>query len=475
MLQEDLEALPKSELIRQIEELNFRQNSSQSTGACLRTLAKILFAGLIVSIPFRYRTVLLEIYIPPIYRDYTDVLFFTSDLFLLATLAVWAGSFLSDRRKLKFGPVFLTVPILLLPLIGLLSTPLSVAGNISLYNTIRLILLVGLYFYVLNEIRSLDELVIPVGIQVFIQSTIAIGQVLRQTSIGLRFLGELDLNPEMSGISVVYADGVRSLRAYGLSDHPNILGGSLALGLLFLMIVYPRLVSSWKLVFTGLFALGSLALLLTFSRSAWLAFAFGAALLIFLQVKNHLKQPLTHQLSLLLSTAVVLVPFIWYYAPLVGTRLNYRGSFNQIPQEQQAIGERTLLIQSANEIFARHPFTGVGLAAFPVALMQARPQFPVDYQPAHFVLLEVAAETGIFGGLVYFFLMVAPWLVLWLNRRKIVFSIPLIGVTSLLLAVTVIGFFDYYTWLLAPGRLWQWLIWGLWGAIYTVSLPGGEP
>ena len=42
----------------------------------------------------------------------------------------------------------------------------------------------------------------------------------------------------------------------------------------------------------------------------------------------------------------------------------------------------------------------------------------------------------------------------------------LIGVSGALLAVTLIGLFDYYTWLLAPGRLWQWLAWGLWGSVY---------
>jgi len=43
-----------------------------------------------------------------------------------------------------------------------------------------------------------------------------------------------------------------------------------------------------------------------------------------------------------------------------------------------------------------------------------------------------------------------------------------------LLAIYVVGLFDYYTWVLAPGRLWQWLAWGLWASFYT-SASGKEP
>ena len=41
----------------------------------------------------------------------------------------------------------------------------------------------------------------------------------------------------------------------------------------------------------------------------------------------------------------------------------------------------------------------------------------------------------------------------------------LLGATfALLLAVSVVNLFDYYTWMYAPGRLWQWLAWGLFSA-----------
>jgi hypothetical protein len=42
----------------------------------------------------------------------------------------------------------------------------------------------------------------------------------------------------------------------------------------------------------------------------------------------------------------------------------------------------------------------------------------------------------------------------------------MIAISAALLAATVVGFLDYYTWLLAPGRLWQYVIWGLWAVIF---------
>ncbi|MCK4898939.1 MAG: hypothetical protein KAS38_09185, partial [Anaerolineales bacterium] len=99
---------------------------------------------------------------------------------------------------------------------------------------------------------------------------------------------------------------------------------------------------------------------------------------------------------------------------------------------------------------------------------------PYDYQPPHFALLEVAAETGIFGALFYFLAMVAPWLAVWLNRDRLDLTPSFLGTSAVLAAITIVGFFDYYTWLLAPGRIWQWLIWGLWASEYQFLLEKGK-
>ena len=99
-----------------------------------------------------------------------------------------------------------------------------------------------------------------------------------QRSLGLQDLGEHLLNPVISGVSIVTADGVRLLRAYGLSDHPNILGGCLAFGMLILFSAYMN--GSKPTIVLAAFLPGVPALLVTFSRSAWLAFLGGTGFII---------------------------------------------------------------------------------------------------------------------------------------------------------------------------------------------------
>jgi O-antigen ligase len=212
-----------------------------------------------------------------------------------------------------------------------------------------------------------------------------------------------------------------------------------------------------------------LALLYTFSRSAWLALLGGTGAILILLVLSKQKSVLRNLLGLLTISLILVVPFIWQNASFLGVRFNWQGSFSAATQENQSIGERIMLNRAANEIFTEHALIGVGLGAFPRALQAKYPEFSLNYQPAHMTLLDVAAEIGIFGALLYAIVMVTPWLALWSNRKNAISSPELLSAIALLTAITIVGFFDYYTWLLAPGRLWQWLAWGLLGSVYGVS------
>jgi hypothetical protein len=178
---------------------------------------------------------------------------------------------------------------------------------------------------------------------------------------------------------------------------------------------------------------------------------------------------LANWIVLIAAGAIIMVPLVWQNARNLGVRLGANASFQQIGPEAQSIQERVVLDSAANEIFAGHAVTGIGLGASPIALMQAKPVFQYYYQPAHFVLLDVATETGIFGALFYFLILVMPWLALIFYRKRLNFSMGLIAASGALAAITVVGFFDYYPWLLTAGRTWQWLIWGLWAASFQMS------
>jgi hypothetical protein len=68
----------------------------------------------------------------------------------------------------------------------------------------------GLYPYVVNEIHSAFDIVGPVAAQIAIQSVVAVGRVPEQHSLGLQTLGEYNLDPTWNGVSIVWAEGMRS-------------------------------------------------------------------------------------------------------------------------------------------------------------------------------------------------------------------------------------------------------------------------
>ncbi len=434
--------------------------------AIARLLACVSLGVMIFLSPLRYFSILLPHIISPIYTDYTNLLVFPSDPFLIAALALWILSLALQPRRISLQPLGLTLPLAALIAVSMLSTAFSADRLVSAYQSIRLLLLAGLYLMVLNEIRTLAWVVAPTALMVLSQSVVGILQVLRQHSLGLTWLHELALDPTWNGVSVVMTAATRSLRAYGLTDHPNILGGLLALGLIFLITWYlQESQEHWRPLAGGLFALGSIALLVTFSRSAYLGLALGLLLVAGWLWFSRRRQAFIWLVMLGAGSLVLLAPFLLQNAANLGVRFDYQNSFTAPTAENQAINERLLLDAAGSAIFKAHPLLGVGVGAFPVALYQSDPTYALNFQPPHIVLVDIAAETGVFGALSYLAIELFPWAYMFLRRKQIAFTPALIGVSAALLAVSVISLFDYYPWMLNPGRLWQWLIWGLWAGL----------
>jgi O-antigen ligase len=447
----------------------------EKSGGLTITAARTMFVLTVAAIPWRYRFTLIKRPLLPVYGDFTDFLLFAADILMITTLLFWLVSMAMLPRRIEVGPFIISLPLAGITLAGIASIPFSVDPALSAYQALRLILLDGFYLYVVNEIRSWKMVALPAALMILSQGWVAILQALTQHSIGLQSLGEYNLDPQWNGVSIVLAGGERMLRAYGLTDHPNILGGCLALAMLALGLwSASQQETPWRTVILGVLGIGGLALLYTFSRSAWIALAGGGLLAAGLFYQAGQGESGRRWLLTGLGILLLLVPFIFNLAPALGIRLGFEGSFTKVTSEEQSLGERKLLDETANQLFAKQPLTGVGLGAFAIAQQAAFPNFPVDYQPAHLALLDAAAETGIFGALFYTCLLLVPWLALWLKRRQMRYSAALIGASALLLATSLIGLLDYYTWLLVPGRLWCWLAWGLWAASYRSASSGGS-
>lgn len=418
----------------------------------------------ILLIPFRFREVLLSRPFPSIWSDYTDLILFASDVGLFAVLVFWAISLAFQPRRIRMQPIGLIISLAGLTLAAGVSSLSSTDWILSLYHTARIFLLFGLYLFVLNEIRSPYLILIPAGGQIVIQSIVGITQVLRQHSLGLAFLQEVPLDPAWNGVSIVWSSAGRSLRAYGLTDHPNILGGCLAIALILIVILHLQIADRWKILSGSIFILGASALFLTFSRSAWLGLAAGLSFIALWLALTRRKNEFIQLLVLGLGSALILTPLLWQNVNLLDSRLGGGGSFLAATPENQSIQQRVILNQQAGQIFLNHPLTGIGVGTFPEKIYQARPDNPFSPEPPHLVFLDVAAETGGLGAWFYLLLEALPWVYLLFNFRRFQHSMPLIGVSAALLVISVISLFDYYPWLLNPGRFWQWLLWGFWAS-----------
>src|SRR5438105_13082689 len=106
----------------------------ERTTILLQRCAWASLGATIVLIPFRYRWVLASRPFGSVYHDYTDLLLFTSVIVLVATLACWGAARMLARRRLCWGPLFLSVPLAALTAVSALSIVASFDPLLSLYH-----------------------------------------------------------------------------------------------------------------------------------------------------------------------------------------------------------------------------------------------------------------------------------------------------------------------------------------------------
>lgn len=253
----------------------------------------------------------------------------------------------------------------------------------------------------------------------------------------------------------------RFLRAYGTFEQPNPYAGYLGLtfplaaGLVVasVMAVGKRVRGWWLIWASGTGMLMLIAIVMSWSRGAWLGVAAAVVVMIAATVARSSRAAV---LGILLTLVVIyalavgglsLVPasVVQRFAdflPYVGV-VDVRGV--EVTDANFAAVERMAHWQSALEMWKEHPWLGVGIGNYePVYAQYALPLWALPLGHAHNYYLNVAAEAGFLGLMAYLFLWGAALLTSWraaLRTTGWYWGVAL-GVLGVLVHLSVHNFVD---------------------------------
>lgn len=295
-----------------------------------------------------------------------------------------------------------------------------------------------------------------------------------------KWLGVSELNYDQVGVSVIeytsYAAKInadvteRVLRAYAGLPHPNIFGAYMFVALSLALFIYTRYqYTHRKIVALGIVFLSFVGLLLSFSRSAWLA-AFISfvgiwfAILVYFRIrekKTFIVREFRFEIIKITFFLGGILLLVFAMAPhSFMTRLGLEQRLEQKSIEQRVDGYQDLQVimgDSAQSIMFGH-----GIGQYTVQLAKNYPERKwYHIQPVHNIYALILAELGVLG-LLSFLGVVGTLIAVWVQR--IIKKIPIISyfeIVFVLIGLLVVGLFDHFLWTLVSGIMLFWLILGI--------------
>jgi len=396
-------------------------------------------------IPWQARWILAPGEINNQYWEYGTISLYVTEIILLVVLIalIVKGTIHFHRHQPSFKASQLYSPLGALVLLVVwagLTIIWSENRSISLERWTALVEMVALFVILSSEIIPFPRLAWTIIFSALAQSIIGLAQFFTQLVPSSAFFGMARQSADVLGASVVETMNGRWLRAYGTFGHPNILGGWLVLALILIVEKWRRFDKRDILIYLS-FVVVLAGLLVTFSRSAWLA--FGAMLLYYFVIIVVKKRDHTYALRLIaIAGAVSLIFAGIFFEPF------YARIFSQNRLEVRSIEERALGLRESLALIAKHPIQGVGMGNYGVGVYRHidNTQPAWYYQPVHNVGILAWAELGSIGLLI---MLLHVWTLLYRPWR----SIPLIEYGMILLPLFILGMLDHYLWSLYAGMM----------------------
>ncbi len=435
----------------------------------VKKIEQYLFYFLLFTIPFQTRKILWHQNWN--FNEWQAISLYGTDILLLILLGFWIFS--RVKPKVEKYDYFLFV----LVAVSAISIKSSSSYTLSIYNVLKLIEFIAFYFYLKSyavyKFGLVNSMIVLIGGGLF-QAVVAILQFFKQSSLGLKLLGESVLAPDLTGIASFYNfHGEKIIRAYGTTPHPNILAAYLFLAVFsfYFVYLYFHIYHQGKIYHPkfNLFLLVSypltlLALFFTFARVMIFLWFFGFIVrAVFVLGKKNFRRIFAHGQNrvkltkiLVISTAVVVLFGIFYWPEAV--------SRIKISSGDEAVQLRVFYNK---ESLKSLNWFGVGAGNFVNWLMVKDPNLPRNlYQPVHNIYLLVYSETGILGLAVFIL-----FLIFLIKDFIVTTKMPARGGSAsggeklyhysfliMFLSFLFVGLFDHFLWTLQQGRLMFWLL-----------------
>jgi hypothetical protein len=433
-------------------------------------LENTLFALATFFIPHALRWVLKAHHVGNLYLEFTSHLLYLNELIVGVSLTIWGLRHVQEStRPLRLPPWWSLAPWLMLIAHTLLSAWWAEAAVLALDTALRWILAFGLFIAVLNREQNWGWEFSGLSIGMILHASFAYTQFGHQGVLGLQQWGES---------SGYISEAALWIRGHGLTPHPNILGGYLAVSIPLLL---ARIVKSPKR--RGWLILGLIIVLLglfsTFSRAALLGSGVGLALLGITSVRKG-SWPQHMWRWLLIGFLVVIgisAAFINNNAEYL--RIRWVEPLKHVlgisPLEANAcelwnLQERAWYTQSAFQMIIAQPLSGVGAGNFTLALHQAWADQITGYiyQPVHNVFILLASELGVFGT-IWWLLLILPPIGLTIFAHDTRRSLALNASAASVAVLGIVSSFDYYLWATPQGRLLFAFVLGRWHTLWQTD------
>jgi len=425
-------------------------------------ISRFLLAVFLVVFPFQVRSLIYNepIYLTGNFNHYASFFVYFADLLLIGSFLAWGLSFIYGEREeeeidMGYLPLTGLLAIFLVLIMG--SIYFAEAKVLGLFMSFRFIELFLLYVLIVNGVLSRFEVIRYFLIGIAGQSVLAVWQYMKQSSLGLHFLGEPHIGSEVPGVAKVDFNGDKIVRSYGTFLHPNILAGVILIALFWANYYLKKYL--WWLVTIMVILL--MALLLTFSRTAFLA--LGGALLVYYSMMN--KRLPVKMVLLWVSIAVFIVVAFNLEGIVVERFL--------MGNDPEATSSRLEYVDIGKDMFIEHPM-GVGPGGFTLMMQEYTYQKlkPWEMQPVHNVYMLIYNENGFLAGTLFIFIIGFIFLMLAKVIRPLrgdekQFALIMAGILS---AMMIVFLFDHYFFTIYQGQVMLFVYFALVSSLLNSSL-----